>query len=97
MTPGRPKGRTDVRIISHWVAPSASAPSLCAVGVWSKTSRESAVTIGRTMIARTTPMKQMVPPLMPVGAKSGNQPSLSSMNDCTGLNTGAKAIRPQRP
>ena len=58
MTPGRPKGSTAVRIISHRVAPSARAPSLWAVGVWSKTSRESAVTIGRTMIASTMPMKK---------------------------------------
>ena len=66
MTPGLPKGRTAVRIISQRVAPNARAPSLWVTGVWSKTSRDSAVTIGSTMIDRTMPMKKMVPPLIPV-------------------------------
>jgi hypothetical protein len=44
-----------VRIISHLVAPSASAASSFIFGVWLKTSRERAVTIGRIMIARTRP------------------------------------------
>ena len=75
ITPGRPKGRTAVRIISQRVAPNAKAPSLCVVGVWAKTSREIAVTIGRIMIAKTTPMKKIVPPVMPVRANSGNHPT----------------------
>ena len=57
MTPGLPKGSTAVRIISHRVAPSARAPSLWVIGVWAKTSREIAVTIGRTMIDSTMPVK----------------------------------------
>ena len=54
MTPGRPKGSTAVRMTSHRVAPRASAASLCAAGVWAKTSRLRAVTIGRIMIERIT-------------------------------------------
>ena len=51
--PGRPYGRTAVRIISHFVAPRASAASSFIWGVCANTSRDSAVMIGRTMIART--------------------------------------------
>ena len=58
MTPALPNGSTAVRIISHWVAPRASAPSLWVTGVCANTSRDSAVTIGSTMIARTMPTKQ---------------------------------------
>ena len=58
MTPGRPNGSTAVRIISHLVAPRASAASLCVAGVWANTSRESAVTIGRIMIDSTIPMQE---------------------------------------
>ena len=53
MTPGRPYGSTAVRIISHRVAPRASAASSCSRGVCRKTSRDRAVTIGRIMIAST--------------------------------------------
>ena len=53
--------------------------------------------MGRTMIASTMPMKKIVPPEMPVGAKSGNQPSAPSIPSCTGLHTGQKTTRPQRP
>src|SRR5690606_17199020 len=52
-TPGRPKGSTAVRIISHRVAPSASAASSCSTGVCRNTSRLSAVMIGSTMTAST--------------------------------------------
>ena len=41
--------------------------------------------MGSTMIARTMPMKKIVPPEMPVVAKSGNQPSASSSNVLHGL------------
>ena len=51
MTPRRPNGSTAVRIISHRVAPRASAASLWVSGVWANTSRLIAVTIGRIMIA----------------------------------------------
>ena len=54
ITPGSPNGSTAVRIISHRVAPRASAPSLWVAGVWSKTSRLIAVMIGRIMIASTS-------------------------------------------
>src|SRR5262249_47174236 len=43
-TPERPYGRTDSRIISQRVAPRASAPSRCVIGVCAKTSRLIAVT-----------------------------------------------------
>ena len=76
ITPGRPNGSTAARIISHLVAPRASAPSLCVTGVCAKTSRDSAVTIGRIMIASTTPMQQDRAAVMPVSRKSGNQPSV---------------------
>ena len=97
MTPGRPKGRTAVRIISHFVAPSASAPSLCGVGVLANTSREIAVTIGRIMMANTRPMNAMVPPVMPVGPKTGSHPNLVETNDSTGAMTGRKTMSPHRP
>ena len=97
ITPGRPNGSTAVRIISQRVAPRASAPSLCATGVCANTSRESAVTMGSTMIARTMPMKKIVPPEMPVLAKSGNQPSLSWRNSSTGRTASRKVSTPHRP
>ena len=53
--PGREYGRTARRIISHRVAPSASAPSLSADGTVAMTSREIADTIGTIMIARIRP------------------------------------------
>ena len=42
-----------MRIISHRVAPSASAASLFSAGTVASTSREIAETIGRIMIAST--------------------------------------------
>ena len=48
-------GRTVILIISHRVAPSASAASLCSGGTVEITSREIAETIGRIMIARISP------------------------------------------
>ena len=42
-------------------------------------------------------MNTIVPPEMPVGEKSGNQPSALSMKPWTGLKNGLKVIRPQRP
>ena len=49
-----------MRIISHLVAPRASAASMFARGVRSKTSRLIAVTIGRIMTASTTPPSKIV-------------------------------------
>ena len=81
MTPGRPKGSTAVRMISQRVAPSASAASMCAVGVWAKTSRLRAVTIGRIMIARMTePAKiEFRRSTVSLRLNSGIQPSTFSM------------------
>ena len=60
--PPRAYGRTALRIISQRVAPSASAASLRWVGTVGMISRETAVTIGRIMIARISPaMKQFGP------------------------------------
>ena len=56
MTPERPKGSTDRRMISQRVAPSASAASTWARGTCRKTSREIAAMIGRIITARTTPV-----------------------------------------
>ena len=55
MIPAREYGSTAIRIISHRVAPSASAASLCSDGTVAITSREIAETIGRIMIARISP------------------------------------------
>ena len=54
VTPGRLGGRTAVRIISHRVAPSASAASRWAGSTCRKISRLIAAMIGRIMIASTT-------------------------------------------
>ncbi len=81
MMPGRPNGRTAVWIISQRVAPRASAASSCSFGVCRKTSRQSAVTIGRIMTARTTATVKIVRPVPETGpAKSGNQPNVSVRN-----------------
>src|SRR5664280_470369 len=85
ITPGLPNGNTAVRIISQRVAPRASAPSLWGRGVWSKTSRLSAVTIGSTMMDRTMPMKKIVPPEIVVLARNGMKPSLSDRKPSIGL------------
>ena len=53
--PGREKGKTAMRIISHRVAPSARAASTCMRGTWMNTSREIADTVGRIMMASTSP------------------------------------------
>ena len=53
--PERDRGNAARRNISQLVAPNASAPSFSATGAVSKTSRQIAVTMGSTMIARTTP------------------------------------------
>ena len=53
--PAREYGRIAVRIISQRVAPSASAASLWSGGTVDITSRVMAETIGRIMIASTSP------------------------------------------
>ena len=61
--PDRPNGITTWRIISHFVAPSAIEASSCRPGVRRKTSRDSAVMIGRIMIASTSAAVSMVRPV----------------------------------
>ena len=58
-SPLREYGNTAMRIISHRVAPSATAASLWAVGVWRNTSRETAAMMGSTMMARITEAAKM--------------------------------------
>ena len=52
--PDLPKGSTARRIISHLVAPSASAASSCRRGVCMKISRDMEVIIGKIITASTT-------------------------------------------
>ena len=53
--------------------------------------------MGRTMIARTMPMKKMVPPLIPAGANRGNQPSTSCRPPSTGTMRLRKVSAAQSP
>ena len=79
MMPGVPNGSTAVWIISHRVAPSASAASSCRRGVCRNTSRQTAVMIGSTITASTIATVRMVRPVPDTGgANSGNQPKLST-------------------
>ena len=78
MMPGRANGSTAIRIISQRVAPRASAASSCSRGVCRKTSRQSAVTIGRIITASTTEAVKIVRPVPEAGpAKSGMKPRFS--------------------
>ena len=98
MTPGLPNGNTAVRIISHFVAPRASAPSLWVVGVCANTSRDSAVMIGRIMIASTKPARKMVVKLPTVvSLNSGNHPAFSRKKFWMLSVRGPKTRRPHRP
>ena len=56
-------GRTAIRIDSYLVAPSARAPSRSSRGTTATTSRVTAVTMGRIMIARITPAVNRSGPL----------------------------------
>lgn len=89
-----------MRTTSHLVAPSAMAPSTCIVGVRSKTSRLTAVMIGRIITATTMPAVKMVPPsctfTLPL-AKIGIQPRFSITHSENGKSTGPSTNRPQRP
>ena len=60
--PLRAYGRTASRIVSYRVAPRAIAPSRRSRGTTAITSRLTAVTIGRIMIARITPAVNRSPP-----------------------------------
>ena len=97
-TPDRPYGSTAIRIISHRVAPSASAPSRWAIGVCAKISRLIAVTTGRIMIASTTDAVNTTPTLSPGGfSNTGSQPSAAARPSITGRRIGAKNRMPHRP
>ena len=96
--PLRPKGKTAMRIISHRVAPSASAASSWRTGVCRKISRQIAVMIGTTITARTIAAVKIVRPVLDTGpAKSGNQPMFSTSQAYTGCTAGASTMMPQRP
>src|SRR6185436_15492771 len=97
-TPERPNGSTAIRIISQRVAPSASAASSCSFGVWRKTSRDTAVMIGRIITASTRPATSIVRPVADTGpAKNGNQPNhwLSQVERPT--EAGPRTAAPHRP
>ena len=98
MMPGLPNGSTAVRIISQWVAPRARAPSLWAVGTCWKTSREIAVMIGSTMIARIRPAKASVLlALNPASPKNGIQPNTFDRPCWIGVKYWPAMVRPQKP
>ena len=91
MYPERPNGKTVVLTTSQRVAPSASAASIWLCGVWMKTSRVTAVMIGRIITASTIPAVKTVPPpdtdALPV-AKTNTQPRWSLSQVAIGRNRG---------
>jgi hypothetical protein len=93
-----PNGRTVIRIISHRVAPSARAPSWSFFGVWVKTSRATAETIGRIITASTRPATSIVRPVAEAGpSKNGMKPSFSSTH-CIGPTAAGPSTKiPQSP
>ena len=96
--PGRANGSTAIRIISQRVAPRARAASSCRRGTWRKTSRLSAVTIGKIITASTTATVRMVRPVPEAGpAKSGMKPRCSVSQTKTGCRAGASTPMPHRP
>ena len=97
MTPGWPYGSTAVRIISHLVAPRASAASSFIVGVCRKTSRDSEVMIGSTMIASTRLPSRIERPNGPSPPKSGIQPKYWLSQTEKSRTGSMKTSRPQRP
>ena len=87
-----------MRIISHCVAPSASAPSLCVVGTCWKTSRVIAVMIGRIMMARMMPAKaRVLLELKPASEKNGIHPSADWMPAAIGSKNWPAIVSPQKP
>ena len=96
--PRRDRGNTARRIISHLVAPNASAASFSAAGAVSKTPRQIAA-IGNTMIARTTPATNTE---YPKNGPWNNQP-ITGMPDTDvnprpiGPSAGISANTPQKP
>ena len=98
--PGAERFSTAMRSISQRVAPSASAASFSPTGATAKTSRQMAVMIGSTMIAR------MMPAAKYDGPKNGplkTQPTtgigLSQLErlSAIGCRTGRRAKMPQKP
>ena len=97
ITPGFPKGRTAVRIISHLVAPSARAASSYSRGVCRKTSRDTDVMIGRIITASTSEAVISVRPVADALSKKGRKPRLSSSHWNSGTRAGANTCRPHIP
>ena len=62
MIPDREKGITAPVIVSHRVAPSASAASRCERGTAISTSRDTAAMYGSTMIERINPAASTLGP-----------------------------------
>ncbi|KFC50413.1 hypothetical protein GY12_19885 [Micrococcus luteus] len=76
--PARANGNTVILIISQRVAPRPSAASSWSFGVWVKISRQSAVMIGRTITASTTPEVSRVRPVVVAEPpKNGMKPRFS--------------------
>ena len=97
MTPERPNGMTAVRTISQRVAPRARAASSCRRGVWRKTSRATAVMIGRIITARTTDAVRMFFAGGWYPANRGMKPRKSVSHRKIGSSVGASHSAPQRP
>src|SRR5690606_6443341 len=97
-TPDRPNGSTAIRTISHRVAPSASAASSCRRGVARNTSRETAVTMGRTITASTTPTVAITRGGVLAGpANRGTNPRWSASHAQGPWRRGASHSAPHRP
>src|SRR4029453_16955978 len=97
MTPDRPYGRTAVRTTSQRVGPSASAASMWSRGVWVKTSRDIAITIGKIMMARTTDATNTDPLGSTLLLNNGIQPIALINHWAAGDRNGPRTINPQRP
>src|SRR3954454_1531427 len=98
MTADLPNGSTDMRIISQRVAPSAIAPSCRRLGVWVKTSRATAETIGMIITAITRLATSMVRPVAEAGPlKMGMKPGLPPSPCITPTAAGPRTKMPQRP
>ncbi len=98
ITAERPNGSTAIRIISHRVAPRASAPSWSLLGVCENTSRATAETIGMTITASTIPATSIARPVVDAGpAKNGMKLSLSASHSITGTIAGPRTNIPHSP
>jgi hypothetical protein len=98
ITADLPNGRTVMRIISQRVAPSARAPSSRRRGVWEKTSRAMAETIGRIITASTRPAVSIVRPVTDAGPlKKGMKLRFPTSQSSIGTIAGPSTKIPQRP